>query len=76
MKLTLTHGDHDAVILEATFSGPFSIAASVKTWVKHPEPAASPPADPGPTIRASGHLASSERGFTPRPRTRAFGFGL
>lgn len=76
MKLNLSHGDRDVLDLDVKVTWPFSLAVSTRVWTKHPKPAsASEPAkDPGPNLRASGHLASSERGWTPQPDTHVFGF--
>lgn len=68
MKLVLTHRDRDVLNLAVSFSRTCPVSVSVRLGLKHP-PKAKPadPPDPGPNMRASGSLSSSERAWTPRP---------
>lgn len=76
MKLTLSHGKRDVVNLDVTLSKKDHLALSVQFWHKHPDKPAATPTEQGPALRASGHLASSERrGWTSSPDTVVFGFG-
>lgn len=67
MKLTLTHGDRDIVILEVTISKACWLTVSLRFGRKRTAP--QPSKDPGPNLRASGGLSSSERAYPPRPTT-------